>query len=200
MITILIAEDMDMIRGALAAGQLDEQLPECQALVLTEVSQPCNLFRVLKLHMCGFIVKDAPAATLAGGIRQMARGASSTLTWRLWPWRRGAGPLTQREADVLRAAADASPLGQPEIRCSLELVAWPSHVQGMPARRDADCRGRRIALVHYEGAAVRSVGAFVKVKGYRGSILGLKKSNKSSGYYFSGVNCECRRVSRQRDR
>jgi two-component system response regulator DesR len=151
---ILIAEDMDMIRGALvallsledgmevvaeldrgdeivpvalrtrpdvavldidlpgldgltAAGQLFEQLPECQALVLTGLSQPGNLLRALKQHVRGFIVKDAPAATLADGIRRVARGgrvvdpdlvAAALET--------GSSSLTPREADVLRAAAD----------------------------------------------------------------------------------------------
>jgi len=153
-IRILIAEDMDMIRGALvallsledgmevvaeldrgdeilpaalrtrpdvavldidlpgidgltAAGQLHEQLPECQSLILTGLSQPGNLLRALKLHVRGFIVKDAPAATLADGIRRVARGervvdpdlvAAALET--------GTSPLTPREADVLRAAAD----------------------------------------------------------------------------------------------
>jgi two-component system response regulator DesR len=153
-IRILIAEDMDMIRGALvallslesgmeivaeldrgdeivptalrtrpdvavldidlpgldglsAAGQLHEHLPHCQVLVLTGLGQPGNLLRALQLHVRGFIVKDAPAAALADGIRRVARGervihpdlvAAALET--------GSSPLTPRESDVLRAAAD----------------------------------------------------------------------------------------------
>jgi two-component system, NarL family, response regulator DesR len=99
--------DLPGIDGLTAAGQLHEQLPQCQALVLTGLSQPGNLLRALKLHVRGFIVKDAPAATLADGIRRVARGervvdpdlvAAALET--------GSSPLTPRESDVLRAAAD----------------------------------------------------------------------------------------------
>jgi two-component system response regulator DesR len=152
MIRVLIAEDMHMIRGALAAllslepdmqvvaeldrgdqvveaalrirpdvaildidlpgcdgltvaGELHERLPQCQTLVLTGLSQPGNLLRALKVHVRGFIVKDAPAETLAAGVRKVAAGqrvidpelvAVALET--------GTSPLTAREADVLRAA------------------------------------------------------------------------------------------------
>jgi two-component system, NarL family, response regulator DesR len=131
MIRVLIAEDMHMIRGALvallaletcpdvaildidlpgldglaAAEQLYNALPECRTLVLTGLSQPGNLLRALKVHVRGFIVKDAPAETLADGVRRVARGervidpelvAAALET--------GSNPLTPRETDVLRAA------------------------------------------------------------------------------------------------
>ena len=38
-----------------------QRLPECRTLVLTGLSQPGNLLRALKVHVRGFIVKDAPA-------------------------------------------------------------------------------------------------------------------------------------------
>jgi two-component system response regulator DesR len=169
MIRVLIAEDMDMIRGALvallsledgmevvaeldrgdsivpaalatrpdvavldidlpgldglaAAGLLHEQLPGCRVLVLTGLSQPGHLLRALKLHVRGFIVKDAPAATLADGIRRVARGervvdpdlvAAALET--------GSSPLTPRECDVLRAAADG--ISTEQIGAALSLSA-----------------------------------------------------------------------------
>lgn len=99
--------DLPGIDGLTAAGLLHEQLPGCQVLVLTGLSQPGHLLRALRLHVRGFIVKDAPAATLADGIRRVARGervvdpdlvAAALET--------GASPLTPRESDVLRTAAE----------------------------------------------------------------------------------------------
>ncbi len=99
--------DLPGIDGLTAAGQLHEQLPGCQILVLTGLSQPGNLLRALQVHVRGFIVKDAPAATLADGVRRVAAGqrvidpelvAAALET--------GSSPLTSREADVLRAAGD----------------------------------------------------------------------------------------------
>jgi two-component system response regulator DesR len=99
--------DLPGTDGLSAAEQLHEALPECRTLILTGLSQPGNLLRALKIHVRGFIVKDAPAATLADGIRRVAKGervvdpdlvAAALET--------GSSPLTSREGDVLRAAAD----------------------------------------------------------------------------------------------
>jgi two-component system response regulator DesR len=99
--------DLPGLDGLSAAELLYELVPECRTLILTGMSQPGNLLRALKVHVRGFIVKDAPAGTLADGIRRVAKGervvdpdlvAAALET--------GSSPLTPRESDVLRAAAD----------------------------------------------------------------------------------------------
>ncbi|GAA0948280.1 response regulator transcription factor [Pseudonocardia zijingensis] len=102
--------DMPGLDGLSVAAQLHETLPDCRALVLTGLSQPGNLLRALKVHVRGFIVKDAPAGTLAAGVRRVAAGervidpelvAVALET--------GSSPLTAREGDVLRAADSGLP-------------------------------------------------------------------------------------------
>jgi two-component system response regulator DesR len=66
--------DLPGLDGLTAAGQLHERLPGCKILVLTGLSQPGNLLRALKAHVRGFIVKDAPAETLADGVRRVSAG------------------------------------------------------------------------------------------------------------------------------
>ena len=97
--------DLPGLDGLSAAASLREQLPSCQTLVLTGLSQPGNLLRALKVHVKGFLLKDAPAPALANAIRSVAAGrrvldpelvAVAVET--------GASPLTDRETDVLRAA------------------------------------------------------------------------------------------------
>jgi two-component system, NarL family, response regulator DesR len=97
--------DLPGIDGLSAAASLREKLPSCQTLVLTGLSQPGNLLRALKVHVKGFLLKDAPAPALANAIRSVAAGrrvldpelvAVAVET--------GASPLTDRETDVLRAA------------------------------------------------------------------------------------------------
>jgi two-component system response regulator DesR len=97
--------DLPGLDGLSAAASLHEQLPSCQTLVLTGLSQPGNLLRALKVHVKGFLLKDAPAPALANAIRSVAAGrrvldpelvAVAVET--------GASPLTDRETDVLRAA------------------------------------------------------------------------------------------------
>ena len=112
--------DLPGLDGLTAAELLYEQLPACRTLVLTGLGQPGNLLRALKVHVRGFLVKDAPADTLADGIRRVARGervidpelvAAALET--------GSTPLTAREADVLRAAESGIPTDQIAAELSL---------------------------------------------------------------------------------
>jgi two-component system response regulator DesR len=97
--------DLPGLDGLSAAEMLHDRLPTCQILVLTGLSQPGHLLRALKVHVRGFILKDAPAATLANGVRSVAAGQRvidpELLATAL---ETGESPLTPREADVLRAA------------------------------------------------------------------------------------------------
>lgn len=112
--------DLPGIDGLTAAEQLAERLPECRILVLTGLSQPGHLLRALKVHVRGFVLKDAPAQALADAIRRVAAGqrvidvelvAAALET--------GESPLTARERDVLRAAADGLTTDQIGQRLSL---------------------------------------------------------------------------------
>ncbi|NUR83645.1 MAG: response regulator transcription factor [Nonomuraea sp.] len=112
--------DMPGLDGLSAAEQLSARLPGCRTLVLTGLSQPGNLLRALKVHVKGFIVKDAPAQTLTDGIRRIAAGervidpelvAAALET--------GSSPLTARETEVLRAAASGIRTGQIAAQLSL---------------------------------------------------------------------------------
>lgn len=114
--------DLPGLDGLSAAEALYEQLPSCKTLILTGLSQPGNLLRALKVHVRGFLLKDAPAPQLANAIRSVAAGmrvldpelvAAAVET--------GATPLTDREADVLRAAQ--SGLSTEEIGKRLNLSA-----------------------------------------------------------------------------
>jgi two-component system response regulator DesR len=112
--------DLPGTDGLTAAADLHRALPECRVLVLTGMSQPGHLLRALQASVRGFIVKDAPARTLATGVRRVAAGervidpelvAAALET--------GASPLTPREGDVLRQADSGRPTE--EIAASLHL-------------------------------------------------------------------------------
>jgi two-component system response regulator DesR len=95
--------------GIEAARALAAAVPECRAVVLTTFGRPGFLRRAMEVGAAGFLVKDAPVAELARGIRAVMQGervidrelAAAALAL-------GATPLSAREADVLRAAADGS--------------------------------------------------------------------------------------------
>jgi two-component system response regulator DesR len=105
--------DLPGIDGLTAAGRLRTSLPDCQVLVLPGLSQPSHLLRALETRVRGFLPKDAPLDQLADGIRRVAAGERvldpSLVVAAL---ETGASPLTDRETDVLRAAADGDSVDQ----------------------------------------------------------------------------------------
>ena len=105
----LLDVEMPGLDGIAAAAALREQLPGCRVLVVTTFGRPGYLRRAFEAGAGGFVVKDSPAEHLADAIRRVHAGlrvvdpelAVESLA-------SGASPLTDREADVLRAARDGS--------------------------------------------------------------------------------------------
>ena len=97
------------IDGLTVAELLHDQLPDCRTLVLTGLGQSGHLFRAFRAHVRGFILKDAPAQALAQGVRRVAAG-ERVIDPELVAAALAAGesPLTARETEVLRAAANGA--------------------------------------------------------------------------------------------
>jgi two-component system, NarL family, response regulator DesR len=95
--------------GIEAARDLAGAVPSVRAVVLTTFGRPGFLRRAMEVGAAGFLVKDSPVAELARAIRAVMAGervidrdlAAAALA-------QGATPLSAREADVLRAAADGA--------------------------------------------------------------------------------------------
>jgi two-component system, NarL family, response regulator DesR len=105
----LLDIEMPGCDGIEAARALAAAVPDCRAVVLTTFGRPGFLRRAMEVGAAGFLVKDAPVADLARAIRAVVAGervidrdlAAAALAL-------GATPLSGREADVLRAAADGA--------------------------------------------------------------------------------------------
>lgn len=101
----LLDIDMPGLDGLGVAALINEQVPETQVLILTGLSRPGYLLRALQAHVRGFVVKDAPAQTLADSIRRVVAGERVIDTDLVAAaLETGSSPLTTREADVIRAA------------------------------------------------------------------------------------------------
>ncbi|KAA6214184.1 DNA-binding response regulator [Streptomyces albofaciens JCM 4342] len=105
----LLDIEMPGISGLDAAALLRAEFPKLKVVILTTFGRPGYLRRAMECGADAFLVKDAPAAQLADAVRRVLRGervidpalAAAALA-------DGANPLTDRECDVLRAAADGS--------------------------------------------------------------------------------------------
>jgi two-component system response regulator DesR len=95
--------------GLDVAADLRAKLPSCKVLILTTFGRPGYLRRAMEAGASGFLVKDGPVEELAAAIRRVLAGeqvvdpvlAAAALST-------GPNPLTDRERDVLSAAADGS--------------------------------------------------------------------------------------------
>ncbi|MFF2007871.1 response regulator [Streptomyces sp. NPDC058195] len=116
----LLDIEMPGMTGIDAAALLRRELPAVKLVVVTTFGRPGYLRRAMESGADAFLVKDAPAAQLAAAVRKVLAGervidptlAAAALA-------DGASPLTERERDVLRVAADGST--NAEIAAALHL-------------------------------------------------------------------------------
>ncbi|GAA3697514.1 response regulator transcription factor [Zhihengliuella alba] len=102
----LIDIEMPGADGIEVTRQVTSALLGCRCLIVTTFGRPGYLRRAMEAGASGFVVKDTPAERLAQMVRQVASGqhvvdpqlAADSLAG-------GIDPLTDRERDVLRAAA-----------------------------------------------------------------------------------------------
>lgn len=95
--------------GIEAARELHAEFPAVKIVILTTFGRPGYLRTAMESGADAFLVKDAPAAQLADAVRKVLAGervidpglAAAALA-------EGANPLTDREREVLRAAADGA--------------------------------------------------------------------------------------------
>lgn len=116
----LLDIEMPGMTGIEATAELRRDLPGVKVVVVTTFGRPGYLRRAMESGADAFLVKDAPAAQLAAAVRKVLAGervidptlAAAALA-------DGASPLTERERDVLRTAADGST--NAEIAAALHL-------------------------------------------------------------------------------
>jgi two-component system response regulator DesR len=101
--------DLPGVDGLTAAAELHEQFPEVKVLILTGLGQPGHLRRALDSGVGGFMRKSAPSEELADAIRRVSAGQRFLDADLVAEVLQADGdPLTHRERDVLRVAADGA--------------------------------------------------------------------------------------------
>lgn len=105
----IIDIDLPGLDGLSAAVQIHEHLPECRTLMLTSLGRPGTLRRALAAQVSGYLLKDDSPKELASAIRRVVAGQrviDSKLA--LAAWSGLESPLTDRETEVLRMAAQGA--------------------------------------------------------------------------------------------
>jgi two-component system, NarL family, response regulator DesR len=105
----IIDIDLPGVDGISAAAELHAELPSCHTLILTNLGRAGTLRRALAAHVSGYILKDSPPEQLSMAIRSVAAGRKvidPQLAMSMWYG--GQNPLSPREHQVLRIAAEGS--------------------------------------------------------------------------------------------
>lgn len=106
---VVLVTDIEMpqMTGLDLAHRVKELYPDTRVLVLTTFARPGYLRRAMEAGAVGYLLKDCPSTEMAEAVRRVARGervidpglAAES-------WAADAGPLTDREREVLRRAGE----------------------------------------------------------------------------------------------
>jgi two-component system response regulator DesR len=104
---VLTDVEMPQMTGLELAAQLGQQGLPCKVMILTTFARSGYLRRALAAGVRGYLLKDAPADTLAEAIRLVHGGGRSIAPeLALESWSGGQDPLSERERQVLRLAGE----------------------------------------------------------------------------------------------
>jgi len=138
--------------GISAAAEIRAGLPTTRTLILTTFGRPGYLRRAIENGASGFLLKDAPAAQLADAVREVHAGrrvidpglAAAAIA-------DGVSPLTERERDVLAAAAEHGTAAQIAGHLFLAEGTVRNYLSVAIRKLGAHNRGEAIAIARENG-------------------------------------------------
>ncbi len=133
-------------------GALSAQLPDCRMLLVTGSSTRECLWRVLAQHTPGLIGKDAPADRLVEGVRKVASGQRYIdPELAVLAVNAAESPLTPRELEVLRMAAEGTPTREIADRLAFSVGTVRNHLSAVANKVGARNRVDTIRIVRESG-------------------------------------------------
>ena len=138
--------------GLQAAQALRMALPSCRVVMLTTFGRSGYLRQAMESGAVGFLLKDAPAKTLAAALRRVMKGERVVDTdFALIALSEGSNPLTNREREVLTASLFGASLAEIATRLLLSEGTVRNHLSSamqklgaqnrMEAARQAEQKG-----------------------------------------------------------
>jgi len=138
--------------GLDAAAALRRSHPGCRVIILTPFGRPGYLARAMRAGAAGFVVKDSPPEQLVDAVRRVHAGlrvvdpalAAESLST-------GASPLTERERDVLVAAADGATVADIARRLHLSEGTVRNHLSSAIGKTSARTRAEAVRIADERG-------------------------------------------------
>jgi two-component system response regulator DesR len=143
----LLDVEMPGMDGVAAAREVHRAYPSCRVLMVTTFGRAGYLRQAMAAGASGFIVKDTPARQLADAVRRVHEGlrvvdpglAAQSLA-------QGDSPLTEREADVLRAARDGGTVADIARELHLSEGTVRNHLSSAIGKTGARTRAEAVRL------------------------------------------------------
>ncbi|MFJ6536561.1 response regulator [Paenarthrobacter sp. NPDC091711] len=144
--------EMPGLDGISAAAAVRRAAPSCRVLMVTTFGRPGYLRRAMQAGASGFVVKDTPARQLAEAVRRVHRGlrvvdpalAAESLA-------SGDSPLTEREAEVLRAASDGGTVADIAKAAMLSEGTVRNYLSAAMAKTGGRTRAEAVRLAEDNG-------------------------------------------------
>jgi two-component system response regulator DesR len=138
--------------GLDAAAELKARLPGVRTLMLTGHGRPGLLRRALDAKVDGFLLKTAPPEQLLEAIREVARGGR-VLDPQLavTAWDLASNPLTPRELDVLKSAAQGAEPAEIAAELHLSVGTVRNNLTTIVGKLNARNRTDAVRIAHDAG-------------------------------------------------
>nr|WP_042177782.1 response regulator transcription factor [Kibdelosporangium sp. MJ126-NF4]CEL12767.1 putative two-component system response regulator [Kibdelosporangium sp. MJ126-NF4]CTQ98453.1 putative two-component system response regulator [Kibdelosporangium sp. MJ126-NF4] len=138
--------------GLSVTADLHHALPVCRVIICTTFGRPGYLARAMSSGAAGFVVKDSSPEQLLNAIRRVHAGlrfvdpalAAESLA-------SGTSPLTDREADVLRASADGGTVADIAKAVGLTEGTVRNHLSSAIGKTQARTRAEAARLAETKG-------------------------------------------------
>jgi two-component system response regulator DesR len=149
---VLMDVQMPGVDGLDAAEELHRELPGCRIVICTTFGRPGYLTRAMAAGAAGFIVKNSTPEQLVAAVRRVHAGlrvvdpvlAAETLV-------SGPNPLTDREREVLRTAADGVPVAHVADRLHLSCGTVRNHLSAAIGKTGSRTRGEAYRVAEVRG-------------------------------------------------
>lgn len=149
---VLLDVQMPGTDGLTAAAELHAALPACRIVICTTFGRPGYFARAMSAGAAGFVVKDAPPEQLVDAVRRVHAGlrvvdpelAAASLAG-------GTSPLTERERDVLRAAASGATVADVAKAVHLSAGTVRNHLSAAIGKTGAATRAEAARIAEDNG-------------------------------------------------
>jgi len=138
--------------GLAAAAELRVRVPGVRVIILTTFGRPGYLRRAMEAGAIGYVLKDAPAETLAAAIRRAMEGRRTVdPTLAVTALSEGGNPLTEREREVLAVSRETATIAEIAARLYLSEGTVRNHLSTAIQKLEAHNRAEAARIAEQKG-------------------------------------------------